>query len=332
MPPKYTPCYNVTLFHFGFLNTMILVTGGTGFIGQALIRMLVEESLPVRTLIRPSSQSPNLPRGLAVEAAISSINDERNLRAALVGVDTVFHLVGAEWLGVRGDLHEIEVAGAQNLVKTAKDAGVKHILYLSHLGADRGSAYPILQAKGIAEQTIRRSGINFTILRSSLVYGPQDHFTTSIVSLLRKIPFYFPMPGSGNIYLQPIWVEDLVTCLIWSLDKREVINQILEVGGPEYLSLYEVVEQISAAAGIKRKILNVRPSYLRLASVIFESLFPRFPLPINWLDYLAMNRTAALDSLPRHFGLLPAHFSHQLDYLSSRTRPGLFRSHKSQLS
>ena len=83
---------------------MILVTGGTGFIGQALIRHLVEERRAVRTLIRPSSASPNLPKGVPVKAAISSITDERNLRAALVGVDTVIHLVGGEWLGARGDL------------------------------------------------------------------------------------------------------------------------------------------------------------------------------------------------------------------------------------
>ena len=298
---------------------MILVTGGTGFIGQALIRHLVEERHSVRTLIRPSSKSPNLPKGVPVKAAISSITDERNLRAALVGVDTVFHLVGGDWLGARGDLHEIEIEGARNLVRTSKDAGVKRIIYLSHLGADRASAYPVLKAKGIAEQHIRRSGIDFTIIRSSLVFGPDDHFTTDILRLLRFFPFYYPLPGLGNTLLQPIWIHDLVTCLIWSLDKPDARNQIYQVGGPEYLSILQIVHAVMRAAAIKRRMLNIRPSYMRLAAVFLEYLFPHLPLSVHWLDYLAVNRTADIDSVSRQFGLLPIHFSHQLDYLSPGT-------------
>ena len=106
---------------------MILVTGGTGFIGRALIQYLVDEGREVRTLIRPASESPELPKGVPVDIAISSITDERSLRAALVGVDTVYHLVGGEWLGTSADLQAIEAQGTLNLVNEAKDAGVTRI-------------------------------------------------------------------------------------------------------------------------------------------------------------------------------------------------------------
>jgi NADH dehydrogenase len=309
---------------------MILVTGGTGFIGQALIRHLVEERRSVRTLIRPSSKSPDLPPGVPIKAAISSITDERNLRAALVGVDTVFHLVGGEWLGARADLHEIEIEGVRNLVRTAKDAGVQRIFYLSHLGADRASAYPVLQAKGIAEQHIRRSGIDYTILRSALIFGPRDHFTTAIARLLRFFPFYFPLPGSGDSLVQPIWIEDLVTCLIWSLDKQDSRNQIYEIGGPEYLSINQVVQEIMSVIGLKRRMLPVRPSYMRIANLFLEYFLPHLPISAHWLDYFAMNRTCAIDSIPRQFGLLPVHFSHHLDYLSGGGRSSLSSPGKSR--
>ena len=119
---------------------MILVTGGTGFIGKALIRLLVDLGYPVRTLIRPSPRSPSLPRGIPVDVAVSSLNDERGLGAAMVGVDTIFHLAGGEWSGPRASLMQIDIQGTRAVVEAAVDAGVKRIFYVSHLGADRASA------------------------------------------------------------------------------------------------------------------------------------------------------------------------------------------------
>lgn len=300
-------------------SAMILVTGGTGFIGQTLIRQLVKDGRRVRTLVRPSSNSPSLPSGVPVEAAISSITDERNLRAALVGVDTVYHLVGGEWLGVRADLHEIEIEGTQTLVSTARDAGVKRIFYLSHIDADRASAYPVFKTKGIAEQHIRSSGIDYSIFRSALIFGPGDHFTTALARLIKFFPFYFPLPGEGTAMLQPLWIEDLATCLLWSLEEDKTRNQIFEVGGPEYLSIEEITRQVMGVIGIRRRVYHMRPSYMRVASILLEYLFPRLPLSIYWLDYLSAHRTCEIDSLPRQFGLLPARFSHKLGYLSNQT-------------
>ncbi|KAA3648018.1 MAG: NAD-dependent epimerase/dehydratase family protein [Chloroflexi bacterium] len=294
---------------------MILVTGGTGFIGRALIQYLVAEGREVRTLVRPASESPELPKGVPVEIAISSITDERSLRAALVGVDTVYHLVGGEWLGTSADLQAIEAQGTLNLVNEAKDAGVKRIFYVSHIGADRGSAYAVLKVKGIAEQHIINSGINYTILRSGLVFGPDDHFTTAIARLTRFFPFIFPMPGDGSVMVHPLWVEDLVTCLAWALDNPETVNQVYEVGGPEALPFTEVLQAVMAVTGQSKRLWGVRPSNMRLAGVFLEYLFPNLPLSVYWVDYLAGNRTASLDTIPRVFGLMPRRFVHHLDYL-----------------
>jgi NADH dehydrogenase len=306
---------------------MILITGGTGFIGKVLVRHLIEHDHQVRILIRPSQHSPNLPRGVPIEVAVSSIGDERSLRAAMVGVDIVYHLAGAEWRGARGSLMDIDIQGTQTVIRAAVDAGVRRLFYISHLGADRASAFPLLKAKAIAEEYIRRSGLDYTILRSALVFGPNDHFTTGLARLLYALPFFFLIPSDGQTLLQPLWVEDLVTCLVWALEDDQTRNQTYSVGGPEFLTFNQILAMVMEAAHVQRRIVHVSPPYLRGLTVILETILPALPTSVYWLDYLAVNRTCPLDTVPRTFNLLPSRFSHRLDYLQNQNwRSSLFRS------
>jgi len=306
---------------------MILITGGTGFIGKVLVRHLIEHDHQVRILIRPSQHSPNLPRGVPIEVAVSSIGDDRSLRAAMVGVDIVYHLAGAEWRGARGSLMDIDIQGTQTVIRAAVDAGVRRLFYISHLGADRASAFPLLKAKAIAEEYIRRSGLDYTILRSALVFGPNDHFTTGLARLLYALPFFFLIPSDGQTLLQPLWVEDLVTCLVWALEDDQTRNQTYSVGGPEFLTFNQILAMVMEAAHVQRRIVHVSPPYLRGLTVILETILPALPTSVYWLDYLAVNRTCPLDTVPRTFNLLPSRFSHRLDYLQNQNwRSSLFRS------
>jgi len=294
---------------------MILVTGGTGFIGRALIRHLVDNGYQVRTLIRPSQQSPKLPKGVPVEVAVASFNDPRGLRAAMVGVDAIYHLAGVERRGAQADLLETDIQGTRALVQTAVEAGVDRFFALSHLGADRASAYPVLKAKAIAEEHIRRSGIDYTILRTAIVFGPSDGFTTGLAQLLHGLPFVFLLPRGGETLIQPLWIEDLVTCLTWALDDEDTRRRVYEIGGPEFLSLQQVVETVMRQIGVRRSLVPAHPVFLRTLTVILESVFPNSPVSVYWLDYLATNRTCSLDTVPRVFNLMPARFNQRLAYL-----------------
>jgi len=297
---------------------MILVTGGTGFIGKALIRHLVEAGETVRTLIRPSGQSPNLPVGVPVEVAVCSLTDERGLRAAMVGIDTVFHLASGEWRGPRASLMDVDIQGTRSVAAVAADANVKRLFYVSHLGADRASAFPVLKAKGIAEEFVRRSGVDYTIVRSAIVYGPNDGLTTGLARILPALPSIFLVPGNGRQLLQPLWIEDLVTCLAWALEDPETRNRMVEIGGPEYLTLQQVMELVMQAVGVRRRLVHTRPPYLRALTVLGESIFPGLPVSVYWLDYLAANRTCALDTVPRVFNLMPSRMSQRLAYLTGQ--------------
>lgn len=294
---------------------MILLTGGTGFIGRVLTRQLVENGHVVRVLLQPSMRTPRLPSGVPVEVAVASLNDVRGLRAALHGIETIYHLAGGEGQGGGANLQTVDIEGTRNLCEAAVDARVSRFFYLSHLGADRAAGFPVLKAKGIAEEFIRKSGVPYTILRGALLFGPGDEFTSGLAMLLAAAPGFLPLPSNGRTQVQPLWVEDLVTCLVWALDNPDSVNQTYEVGGSEYISLRQVTELVMEATRQRRRLVSWPAQSMRAVTIIMESMFPRFPASIFWLDYLAVDRTCALDSVPRLFGLMPARFASRLDYL-----------------
>lgn len=299
------------------MSKTILLTGATGFVGRALTRALVAAGHRVRILLRPSPRSPDLPRSVPVEVAVTSLRDPRGLRAALQGIQVIYHLASGEAAGGRGNLQAIDIDGTRNLVEAAKDASIERIFYLSHLDANPASAFPVLKAKGIAEEFIRSSGLPYTILRASILFGMGDTFTSGLAMLLALSPGVLLLPGDGKTLVQPLWVEDLAVCFTWALDLPETLNQTLEVGGSEAFTFRQVVETIMRVTRQPRLLLPASLPFLRALTVIFETAFPDFPTNVFWLDYLSVDRTCPFDSAPRLFGLMPARFTSRLEHLKN---------------
>ncbi len=297
---------------------MILITGGTGFIGNILIRHLVDLGYQVKLLLQPGKTSPNIPKGLTLDAAIASLNDEKGLRSAMKGVNVIYHLASAESFGRLADLDRVDIQGTQSVLNAAKQANIKRLFFVSHIGADRASAYPLLKAKGIAEHFIMDSGIPYTIFRSAIVFGNRDHFTNHLALLLKLSPYFVMVPDHGSTLLQPIWVEDLVTVMTWTLDMPETKNRIIEVGGAEFLSFKEICDIVMRTIKINRQLVNVSPVFLNFFTELIEILLPNFPSSVFLIDYLASHRTTNLDVLPREFNLLPARFEQRLGHLEGR--------------
>ncbi|HNK64395.1 MAG TPA: hypothetical protein PLE14_10085, partial [Anaerolineales bacterium] len=123
------------------------------------------------------------------------------------------------------------------------------------------------------------------------------------------------VPSGGRVVVQPVWVEDLVTCILWAMQNDNTLNHVYEIGGNEFFTLQQIIEIIMDVTRRRRFLVPLSPITLRALTVFFEGVFPNFPLSSFFLDYFAVNRTTAVDAMPRHFGLMPARFSYRLDYL-----------------
>jgi uncharacterized protein YbjT (DUF2867 family) len=297
---------------------MVLVTGGTNFIGRAVLRKLATVRPSIRALIQPSRRSPRLPYGVELDVALAALSDSRGVRAAMVGVDTIIHLAG-NWLELdQADPAEYEVPAAENLAAAAADAGVRQVITLSLLGADRASAYPLLRSKALAEDPFRALGVPTTILRVAIVYGEGDSFTTGIARLAAAAPLLFPIPGDGSTVLQPLWVDDLATCIQWVLGDMERFQGTYEIGGPEYLPFRHIVDLVLREASMMRIPLPIRQPLLRFfARTLSRVIKPPF-ISRHWIDYLAVNRTTDLNTLPEIFGLAPRRFEDHIGYLRGK--------------
>jgi len=175
-----------------------------------------------------------------------------------------------------------------------------------------------MTAKAIAEDHILKSSLDYTIIRSGIVFGPNDRFTIPLSRLLRSIPVVFPLPDEGDTLLQPIWIEDLANILTWSLDNEKTKRELFEVGGPEQLSFRDIIISLQEVMGIQRYPVSVSTPIIRFATMFADYLSLGIHTNIFWLDYLATNRVCSLTTVPQVFDLLPSHFSKRIEYLRPR--------------
>ncbi len=298
---------------------MILITGATGFVGRAVVHRLAAERREMRCLLRPSQREQQLTTGIPFSTVSASMSDLPALRTAMQDVTAVVNLTGEEDLDREGTLRTY-AEDTVNLITAAQEAGVHRFICLSRLGADRASAYPLFRARGEAETAVRESGLDATILQTSIIYGPEDISTNVLVMLAKVIPFVLPIPETGLSRFQPLWVMDLAKCIVATLDRNDLIGQTIPLGGPEHFTLEQMVAEVLAAAGMRRRLVHVRMPLMQGGVALFDALLPRNPMPSWWLDLLTVGSATDLVTIPRHFGFEPARFAQCLDYMR-RKRP-----------
>src|SRR4051812_22605418 len=195
---------------------MILITGGTGYVGTRLVQELVRQGREVRLLVRDVAAARRVfPTGVAF--AQGNVTEPETLPAAMAGVDAVVHLVAI--IRERGGrtFEKINYEGTVNVVKAERAAGVRRHLQMSALGVLPDPAFPYHGTKYRAEQIVRASGLDWTIFRPSIIFGPGAQFFSPLAGLA-KLPAPFVLPDGGTAPFQPVWHDDVVAPFIRALD------------------------------------------------------------------------------------------------------------------
>jgi uncharacterized protein YbjT (DUF2867 family) len=289
---------------------MILVTGGTGFVGTHLIRSLRAQNVAVRAVVRDPDKA-RLLKDLGADLVKGDVSDKASLDTAARGVDRVVHLVGIIQEGPGVTFQGVHVDGTRNVVEASRSAGVRHFFYQSSLGTRPGAQSTYHKTKWQAEEIVRASGLPFTILRPSLIYGPGDQFTIRLSEMIRLAPV-IPIIGSGKSKVQPIFIDDVISCILKAVTSDAFLNAQYEVGGPDQLTYEEVTTAIAEAMGVKRPTLHIPLLFMRSIARVFETLLPKPPVTTDQLIMLQEDNVCTMHDIRDAFGIDPLGFDEGL--------------------
>ena len=290
---------------------MILVTGGTGFIGPKVVRALRTEDREVRCLVRRPNKVGTL-KSWGCDLVEGDVTDPDSLQAAAEGCDAVVHLVSII-TGRRADFQRVMTGGTQNLVAAAQAAGARRFVLMSALGVTEQTRtlVPYYESKWEMEQAVQASGLEHVIFRPSFVFGRDGGALPLFVKQVRWSPVT-PVMGSGKRRLQPIWVEDVAAVFAAAIDLPDAANRTFELGGPDRVTWNELYERIARTLGKRRTRMHVPVSVARLGATVVERL-PRAPLTRDQLTMLEAGDNVC-DTAPARaaFGIAPIGLDEQL--------------------
>jgi uncharacterized protein YbjT (DUF2867 family) len=264
---------------------VILLTGGTGFVGGHIVRALREADRPVRCLVRSRPKAERL-TALGCELVDGDMTDAASLRRAVDGVETVVHLVAIRQ-GSEEKFERIMIQGTRDLIAAAKEAEVARFVMISALGLSEESKdlVPYYHAKWEMEQAVQGSGIPYVIFRPSFVFERDGGILPTFSKLARLTPVT-PIIGSGEQRIQPIWAGDLAAYFEKAIDLDAATNRLFEVGGPDAVTWNEFWTRLKQARGIRRPSVHVPVGLMKANAVITERLPGNIPLTRDLLKML----------------------------------------------
>ena len=297
---------------------LVLVTGATGFLGQRVVReLLMSRRHQVRCLIH----SPGKERIFdhrAVDIHYGSILEPDALRQALPEVQSVVHLVGIIRPTRRASFDLIHRQGTANLAAAAKEAGAGEFVYVSAMGATEDAAYPYLHSKRMGELEVINSGLDYTILRPSVIFGEGDEFMTALAGLVRLGPLT-PVIGGGRNRLQPVAADDVARCIALSVGNSAVKRKTINLGGPHRLNYNDLVDEVALAMGKRRRRLHLPTALALPAAYTMQAILPRPPVTPGQIKMLGIRNVSDVRELERAFGFSPRPVRGNIDYINAVT-------------
>lgn len=281
------------------MDGLVTVIGGSGFVGRYVVQALCRTGVRVRVVCRRPRQALFLkPLGNLgqVQIAGGDVRHEDRLAALLAGSTAVINLVGI----LNGDFDAVQAKGAGAVARAARAAGARALVHVSAIGADRDSESRYGRSKGEGEALVRAAFPEATIMRPSVIFGPEDNFTNRFAAMARLAPV---MPVvAGDTRFQPVWVGDVAEAIVAAVSSPDKYGgQLFSLGGPRVYTFRELIAAILDEAGARRTLVDV-PAALARPMARIGSFLPG--APITWDQWLMLQTdnvvpagTAGLEAL-----------------------------------
>jgi NADH dehydrogenase len=292
-------------------DELIVVTGANGFVGRHVVSCLAQAGYTLRAMVRDRSRySP--PPGVTVAEA--DLVRAETLTGALEGASAVIHCAA-----ITANLKEpypsayqnVNGLGTENLAAAARAAGVQRLVVISGLGTRPATAGTYMATRWALEEAVRNSGIPHVILQPSVQFGDGAEFVAALARLIRTTPVV-PALGGGRTRFQPIWIDDVVTCVERSITDDALLNRAHAIGGSEYLTFKEILQAIAEVMGKRRMILPLPMPLARLQARLLSAVMSHPPLTSATLELFAFDNATDLDAVERTFGFHPRGFREHL--------------------
>jgi NADH dehydrogenase len=263
----------------------VLVTGGTGFVGPAVVQAIAAAGHDVRALVREPERGSKA-AALGAELVQGDMTDAASLRIAAQGVDAVVHLVAIRQ-GRAEEFQRVMVDGTRHLLAAAKEGGASRFVQMSALGTteDTKDLVPYYGAKWQQELDVKASGLDHVIFRPSFVFARDGGILPTFRGIARVAPVT-PIPGSGRQRIQPIWIDDVAAYFAQSLDKPDATNRTFELGGPDAVTWNEFWSRLKRALSVRRPTVHMPMGLMRVNALVTERLPGNIPLTRDLLKML----------------------------------------------
>jgi uncharacterized protein YbjT (DUF2867 family) len=280
---------------------MIVVTGASGYLGSHIVKRLVEMDRPTRAMVRSrqAAEKEERLKGLSIDWVEADVTRPETLGPAMEGVTAIVHTVAVAIEKGGRSYEAINYQGTVNVVEAARAANVRRFINISQLGAASDLPYRFLASKGKAQEYVAASDLDWTAFRPSVIWGPEDEFANTFARLVPFSPIIYPIVGDEKAAFQPVWVEDMVTCVVKALDDPATIGSEYELGGPEILTLEEIERRTLGAVGAQRQMVRFPMPMLRGAVTLMETLLPSPPVTGSLLELLAVSNVTTDNAIYR---------------------------------
>ncbi|WP_119460865.1 complex I NDUFA9 subunit family protein [Rhodospirillaceae bacterium SYSU D60014] len=270
------------------------IFGGSGFVGRYLVQRLARRGWVIRIAVRhPDSASFLRPMGHVgqITPIAANLRDDRSVAAAVSGVDAVVNLVGILHESGRQTFKAVHVEGAQRVAMAAKAAGAERFIQMSALGADPNSPAAYARSKAAGEAAVRAAFPEASILRPSVIFGPEDDFFNRFAAMARLLPA-LPLIGGGKTKFQPVYVGDVAEAMARIIEDPAARGKLYELGGPQTYSFKELLELLLQEIGRRRILLPLPFSLASLQGAVLQHL-PNPPLTRDQVELLKQDNVVS---------------------------------------